>query len=240
MNELQIIITLATLLGATGMWLMLPRGRAGGRMPGAVLALVALGLWGSQLARLGDLAIDGLFLILAAVTVIAAIATVTFRNPVYCAIWFGMTLTGTAGLFLLIGAEFLAVATLIVYAGAILVTFLFVLMLAQPEGDAPYDRLSWEAMLSAATGAVLVGILSMTILRVFSGSLTPPGRPLTPPEEGTLAKGVLVPQHVAALGGDLFGRHLIAIEVAGVLLLAAVVGAAIIVAQGRIQRKKTQ
>ena len=60
----------------------------------------------------------------------AAVATISFRNPVYCAIWFGMTLTGTAGLFLLAGAEFLAVATLVVYAGAILVTFLFVLMLA--------------------------------------------------------------------------------------------------------------
>ena len=78
-------------------------------------------------------------------TIVAAVATVTFRNPVYCAIWFGMTLTGTAGLFLFAGAEFLAVATLVVYAGAILVTFLFVLMLAQPEGDASYDRRSWEA-----------------------------------------------------------------------------------------------
>jgi NADH-quinone oxidoreductase subunit J len=238
MNDLQIVITLATLLGAVGLWLMLPRGRAGGRVAGAVLAMVALGLWGSQLARLGDLASDGLFFILAAVTIIAALATVTFRSPVYCAIWFGMTLTGTAGLFLLIGAEFLAVATMIVYAGAILVTFLFVLMLAQPEGDAPYDRLSWEAMLSAATGAVLVGILSMTILRVFSESTLSPGRPLVPPGEEALARGILTPQHVAALGGELFGRHLIAVEVAGVLLLAAVVGAAVIVAQGRIQRKK--
>ena len=61
-------------------------------------------------------------------------ATVTFRNPVYCAIWFGLSLLGTAGLFLFHGAQFLAVATVVVYAGAILVTFLFVLMLAQPEG----------------------------------------------------------------------------------------------------------
>ena len=87
----------------------------------------------------------------------AAVATISFRSPVYCAIWFGMTLTGTAGLFLLAGAEFLAVATLVVYAGAILVTFLFVLMLAAPEGDSSYDRHSWEAMISAFTGAVLRG-----------------------------------------------------------------------------------
>ena len=94
-------------------------------------------------------------------TIVAAVATISFRSPVYCAIWFGMTLTGTAGLFLLAGAEFLAVATLVVYAGAILVTFLFVLMLSQPEGHTSYDRRSWEAMISAFTGAVLVGILTM-------------------------------------------------------------------------------
>ena len=61
-----------------------------------------------------------------------------------------LSLLGTAGLFLFQGAQFLAVATIVVYAGAILVTFLFVLMLAQPEGQASYDRVSWEALLSAA------------------------------------------------------------------------------------------
>ena len=72
-------------------------------------------------------------------------AAVTFRNPVYCAIWFALSLLGTAGLFLFQGAQFLGVATVVVYAGAILVTFLFVLMLAQPAGSAFYDRLSWDA-----------------------------------------------------------------------------------------------
>ena len=79
---------------------------------------------------------DGVFLILAAVTVISAVGAITFRNPVYCAIWFGLSLLGVAGLFFFAGAQFLAVATVVVYAGAILVTFLFVLMLAQPEGKA--------------------------------------------------------------------------------------------------------
>ena len=82
----------------------------------------------------------------------AAVCTVTFRSPVYCAVWFAMTLTGTAGIFMVQGAQFLAVATIVVYAGAILVTFLFVLMLASPEGDAYYDRVSWEAMLAAVDG----------------------------------------------------------------------------------------
>ena len=89
------------------------------------------------------------------VTIVAAVATISCRSPVYCAIWFGMTLAGTAGLFLLAGAEFLAVATIVVYAGAILVTFLFVLMLSQPEGHTTYDRRSWEApLLSARLGVI--------------------------------------------------------------------------------------
>ena len=92
---------------------------------------------------------------------------VTLSSPVYCAIWFALTLLGTAGLFLFQGAQFLGVATIVVYAGAILVTFLFVLMLAQPQGHAYYDRVSWEALVSAAVGAVMIGILTMVIGDAF-------------------------------------------------------------------------
>ncbi len=136
---------------------------------------------------------------------------------------------GTAGLFLFIGAQFLAVATVVVYAGAILVTFLFVLMLAQPEGKASYDRVSWEALISAVTGMVIAGVLSMTIGRVFSPA-EPPQHPIVPVAEEVLATGILTPQHVAHLGGELFGRHLIAVDIAGMLFLVALVGAAAIVA----------
>jgi NADH-quinone oxidoreductase subunit J len=233
----RIVFSLATLSGAVGMWLMLPRGTRRGWPLGAALmvlalvgwASVTLGVWISQVPLLGDWATQGVFSVLAAVTVVAAIATVTMRNPVYSAIWFGMSLLGTAGLYLLVGAQFLAVATVVVYAGAILVTFLFVLMLAQPEGRAGYDGRSWEALVSAATGIVIVGILSMT----FAGALG--AGPIMAAERaaGDRAAGVLVPQHVAQLGAELFGRHLIAVEVAGTLLLAALVGAAVVAAQAR-------
>jgi NADH-quinone oxidoreductase subunit J len=147
-----------------------------------------------------------------------------------------LTLLGTAGLFLFTGAQFLAVATVVVYAGAILVTFLFVLMLAHPEGKAVYDRVSWEAMLAAATGAVIVGVLSMTIASVCTA---PPqsGPAVAVPDEAEMDKEILTPQHVARFGGELFGRHLIAVEVAGTLLLAALVGAAVIVAQGKSKQE---
>ena len=213
---------LAILLGAVSLWLMLPRGNGRGRGIGMVLGVVALGLGVSQLPLLGQWMADGMFLILAVVTVVSAVGAITFRNPVYCAIWFGLSLLGVAGLFFFAGAQFLAVATVVVYAGAILVTFLFVLMLAQPKGKAAYDRVSWEAPIAAAAGVLMVGILSIAIGSAFS-------HPIVPPTEAALAAGVLNPQHVARFGGQLFGRHLIAIEVAGTLLLVALVGAAVIV-----------
>ena len=218
---------LATLLTAVGLWLLLPRGWAGGRAAGAVLTAVALGMWAAHWPPLGNWMAAGEFDLLALVTLVAAVGTVTSRSPVYCALWFGLALVGTAGLLLVIGAEFLAVATLIVYAGAILVTFLFLLMMARPARKTLYDHRSWEALMSAATSAVIAGLLSMAI----SSAVLPPKdrpRPISPPTAAALAEGVLAPDQVAQLGSLLFSRHLIAVEVAGTVLLAAMVGAAMI------------
>ena len=142
-----------------------------------------------------------------------------------------MTLLGTAGLFLLQGAQFLAVATVVVYAGAILVTFLFVLMLAEPSGRASYDRMSWEGLLSAVGGVVLIGILSTAIGSVMAEESASPAS--APPTQAELAEGVLHENHVMTLGQEMFGPHLIAVQLGGVLLLAALIGAAAIVAGGK-------
>jgi len=222
------ITALGVLLFALGMWRLLPRGTADGRLSGAVLALAGLGFWASQLPGLGGLVSSAAFYILAGVTVLAAVFAVSFRDAVYCALWFGLAVMGTAGLMLWIGAQFLAAATVVVYAGAILVMFLFLLMLSEPGGRAASDRRSWEALLAAATGAVIVGVMSMTVGSVCTAD--PPAWPHAPPSSEQLAAGVLHPQHVACFGGELFGRELLAVEVAGVLLLAALVGAAVIVA----------
>ncbi len=168
--------------------------------------------------------------------------------------------------FLFAGAAFLAVATVVVYAGAILVMFLFVLMLAQPEGHTTYDRRSWEAPVSAFTGAVLVGVLTATIAAAATETemglpaptnsaatrraVAPRGaraRPQAQPKNASFPRPSLVPQgredssvasyDVARLGADLFTRYLVAVEAAGVLLFAALVGAAVIVSQGRAAMK---
>ncbi|MBN1393537.1 MAG: NADH-quinone oxidoreductase subunit J [Pirellulales bacterium] len=216
------ILMLSAFLAAVAIWLMLPRGGARGRWAGAALGAAALGLWLSRTHGLGHWTADGVFYALAAAAIVSAVGAVTSPNPIYCAIWFGMTLLAVAGLLLLVGAQFLAAATVLVYAGAILVTLLFVLMFAQPEGRATCDRVSWEAGLSAAAGIALVGILSAAV-----GSAVSPTIAAQSPQ--ALAAGVLDPRQTARLGEELFGRRLIAVEVVGTLLLAALVGAAVIV-----------
>ena len=113
MIDRQVLVSLATLGGALGMYLMLPRGRRWGRAAGAIVGAASLGLLAAQLPLLEDWASQSVFYILAAVTIVSAAATVSFRSPVYCAIWFGLSLLGTAGLFLFQGAQFLGVATIV-------------------------------------------------------------------------------------------------------------------------------
>ena len=239
MTPTQWICILATVLAAAGLWLLLPRRGSRDRFFGAVLAAVAAGLWFSQIPRIDDWLDESMFLIFAGGTLVSAAATVTLRNPVYCAIWFGMCLLNLTALFFYQGAQFLAVAVVVVYAGAILVTFLFVLMLGQPEGRAVYDRVSWEALLSATTGAILVGILTMALTsalarpNIAETGTVPVLASESPDKPPSTPKKTLSQQHVAQLGGELFGRHLLSVQVAGVLLLAALVGAAAIVAPQR-------
>jgi len=235
------MIALGTALAAVGIWWLLPGSSMQRRTLGGVLALVGFGFLGSQVPVVGDWFTMGMFHAIAAGTIVAAVATISFRSPVYCAIWFGMTLTGTAGLFLMAGAEFLAVATLVVYAGAILVTFLFVLMLAQPEGHTSYDRRSWEAMISAFTGAVFVGILTAmigsAITRAEAVQAVDTDAVATLGIDGA-APAAARPPTISRLGAELFTRYLVAVEAAGALLFAALVGAAVIVTQGRLAMKR--
>jgi NADH-quinone oxidoreductase subunit J len=225
----------STLLMAVGIWLLLPRGRAGGRAVGVVLTAIGLGLVGSVAIRFDreHPIAEGVFLLLATTTIVSAIGAVTMRSPVYCAIWFALTLLGTAGLFLYQGAQFLGVATVVVYAGAILVTFLFVLMLAQPKGQTSYDRVSWEGLLSASTGALLVAMLSTVIFLPRSNAGTAAAVAEEHATEAALDLDILHPDHMAHLGRELFSRHLLAVEFAGTLLLVALVGAIAVVAHGK-------
>jgi len=237
----------AVVATVASLWLLLPNGRdtTSARWLGTLLGLGALAAFILAGRRLGGLGEEAVFLIVLLVAVVSAAATIVSRSPVYAAIWFALTLAGVAGVLLVLGAQFLGVATIVVYAGAILVMFLFVLMLAQPAGLAPYDRVSNEPFLSALAGAVLLGVLSLSIGRLSAAPAAccgVPSRATATPAAGTqpssavggeaTAADPLAENHVARLGGELFGRHLVAVEAAGVLLLVALIGAIAVVSRG--------
>ena len=242
-NAPGVVLAAAVTAAAVSLWLLLPRGNtwAAARWLGAALGVAALVGFIATGRRLGGLGEEAVFLIVSLVAVVSGAATVVSRSPVYSAIWFALTLAGVSGVLLVLGAQFLGVATIVVYAGAILVMFLFVLMLAQPAGLAPYDRVSNEPFLAAVTGATLLGLLSLSIGRL---SAEPPlccqvpsraaaVAPAAAPPAAPAASGdPLAENQVARLGGELFGRHLLAVEAAGVLLLVALVGSIAIVSRG--------
>ena len=243
---------------AASLWLLLPKtsDTANSRRLGLFLGAVGLVGFAATGRSLGCVGEDAVFLTVAGIAVISGLATIVTRSPVYSAIWFAMALAGVSGVLLVLGAQFLGVATIVVYAGAILVMFLFVLMLAQPSGMAPYDRVSNEPMLAAAAGAVLLGLLTLSIGRLSAAE--PPACCRMPsraqalaaaaaPADGAATKDdesttLIAPamaggdtgdaNEVAHLGAELFGRHLFAVEVAGVLLLVALVGAIAVVSRG--------
>lgn len=242
----RMMILLGAMLAGVGLWGVLPGATVRSRLLGAVLAAAGLGLVAAQLPWVGGWVDQSLFTLLAFVAVGSAAAAISLRNPVYAAIWFGMSLVATAGLLLFQGAQFLAVATIIVYAGAILVTFLFVLMLAEPSGRAPYDRQAWEGLVSALSGAFLVGILSLTVARALADPAEVVSPVPVPVTDQDRQAGILAEDHVRRIGQVLFDLpgpagpnrapkpgYLIAVEAAGVLLLAALVGAAAIAGRAR-------
>jgi len=215
-------------LALTGicLYLMLPRSSQLMRRVGAVLGIVAFGLYIVALPLAGRALEQLVFWNLAAIAVFAAATAISVRSAVYTAIWFAISLMGVAGLFLYQGAQFLGVVTLVVYAGAIVVMFLFVVMLAQPEGHSLYDRIAWGSLPKALSIATVTLVLAVLVWMLLND------RGVNPANISE-ANPVLADAHTASLGRELFSRHLVTIELAGTLLLAALVGAVAIVIHGR-------
>jgi NADH-quinone oxidoreductase subunit J len=124
----------------------------------AALNLIALGNGPAPLAS------RMFFYVFAIASVLGGTLMITARDPVHSALWFAVVVLSTSGLFMMAGAGFLSAGTVIVYAGAIIVTFLFVIMLAQSGGRADYDRLARQPAQASLTGFMLVWSLLIVIL----------------------------------------------------------------------------
>jgi NADH-quinone oxidoreductase subunit J len=134
------------------------------RIPGLLLALVGVVMFALSTGRSsGVFSEDVMFWVFGLSALFCGVLMITARNPVYAALWFALATLATCGLFLLQSAPFLAAATIIVYAGAVIVTFLFVIMLAQQSGAAGYDRQSSQGFLATIAAFILLGAVAMTL-----------------------------------------------------------------------------
>jgi NADH-quinone oxidoreductase subunit J len=161
-----------------------------------------------------------LFLLASLACVVGAVATIVARNPVRSAMGLLTTIVGIAALFLKLNAEFLAAIQLIVYAGAVVVLFVFVLMLL--GADAAPVREDRGRVEKAIAGGLLglMALGTLVVLAPKAGEATP--FPLVSPDHGS----------VEAVGKQIFGPGVVPFELATALLIVAVVGA-IAVARGR-------
>jgi len=150
-----------------------------------------------------------LFILFGAIAVCGAIMVVTRKSPMASALYLILTLFAVAALFVLRQAHFLAAVQVIVYAGAVVVLFVFVIMLI----NVPEDRLPVER----ATTLRVLGILAAGFFILESAVLA---RRYTIPKGPSAEVGT-----VEAVGRALFTDYLLAFEITSVLLLAAVIGA---------------
>src|SRR6187399_376112 len=153
----------ALALMACGVWWLMPRTVRLPKIIGLLLAIGGADWLVYQLNASGASAQRVLFAAFATAAILSAILMITNRNPVYSALWFALATLAVCGLFLLQSAPFLAAATVIVYAGAIVVTFVFVIMLAQQSGATVYDQRSRQPFLATVAAFLLLGALLSTL-----------------------------------------------------------------------------
>jgi NADH-quinone oxidoreductase subunit J len=159
-----------------------------------------------------------LFWLLAVIALIAAASMIIQRNPVYSALFLIITLLCLAGLFLLLSAHFLAVIQIIVYAGAIMVLFLFVIMLLDIRRvEAAPSRVKLQKSLGILLGVIF---LLETLLVLRSGVINDmaTAAPPAPADFGT----------AVALGRALFASYFFPLQLAAVLLFVALIGAIVL------------
>lgn len=210
---MPVVVVLLICMGAVGLFLALPGRGVTFARAGLLLLIGGLAVALAMLIpRFGPSSDRPWFVVLSVISILAAIRVITHPRPVYSALFFILVVVASSGLLVLMQATFLAAAVLIIYAGAILVTYLFVIMLAQ-QGDtqAAYDTHAREPFFGVVAGFIVLAVISG---RIMSGD----------PTVGAGNSAELVGS-VGPVGRLLLTEYVVAVQVAGVLLLAAMVGA---------------
>ena len=171
------------------------------------------------------------FYLFAGITLLSAVMVITARNPVHSVLFLILAFFNAAGLFVLLGAEFVAMILVIVYVGAVAVLFLFVVMML----DISFSDLRKGAMKYVPVGILAGGILLAELIVIFAGWQYGIG------PEVILAQPI--PEDITntqALGRVLYTDFILAFQVSGLILLVAMIGAIVLTHRRRpgVQRQK--
>ena len=169
------------------------------------------------------------FYLFAGVCIASAFMVIAARNPVHSVLYLILAFVNAAGLFVMMGAEFLAMILIVVYVGAVAVLFLFVVMML----DVDFAALKQGALQHLPIGLLVGGIFLAELLLVVGAWAIGPGVPQTI----TAPIPASVP-NTEALGLVLYTRYVYFFEAAGVILLVAMVGAIVLTLQHRAQVKR--
>ena len=156
------------------------------------------------------------FYFLSAVTVGAAFMVIASRNPVHSVMYLITTFFTAAGLFILMGAEFLALVLVMVYVGAVAVLFLFVVMML----DVDFVELKKGFLQNLPVGLVVGGVLLTEMVLVGAASFSNSNSHVQFPEDGT--------SNLEAFGNVLFTEYAFFFEGVGLILLVAMIGAIVL------------
>ncbi len=165
------------------------------------------------------------FLLIAAFTLLSAMATVSLRNLVHCALFAALTFAGIAAMFLNLGAQFIGFAQVLVYVGAVAILVVFAILLTHGRGSAIETTLAPASWIGLAV-ALLVGL---TLAGAVLGTSL---RHRAPPTETTLEKA----GEIRRIGEQLMTEFVVPLEIVALLLTAATIGAVIIAMQEKGRR----
>ena len=157
-----------------------------------------------------------LFFIFGGVAAVSAVLMITRSNPVISALFLILNMGALAGIYLLLNAQFIAVVQVIVYAGAIMVLFLFVIMLLRPEKEKLLETKGIKTFAFAIAALVFIQLAYMIFFARPSASA------------GNDVAASVNAGTVEAIGRELFTNYILPFEAAGYLLLAATIGALVL------------
>lgn len=247
-------------MGGVALFLAMPKASGSNRKAGLVVGVGAiaglLALLGTHYIASGDVASGSssggsnvFFYLFAGGALLAAGRVVTHPAPTYSAVYFALVVLCVAVLLVMQGAEFLAAALVIIYAGAILVTYMFVIMLAQQSGAPGTDLRAREPLVAIVVSFVLMGTIAGNVgaLRAAPKSDAASSMGVGSTGVGSMGAGAVVAEsalsgaemealpaplpegfsegHTVTLGRRMFRDYVVAVQLGGLLLLVAMVGA---------------